>query len=80
VESAAERRRLQNEISSRQRQAQDILAKARTRQLSDSEKYTADRIQAFLDQTEAAVKDQDLQQAAALSNRALLLCQELNEK
>ena len=48
--------------------------------MSDSEKYTADRIQAFLDQTEAAVKDQDLQQAAALSNRALLLCQELNEK
>src|SRR5215510_983933 len=46
VESAAERQRLRNEISSRQRQTQEILAKARTRQLSDSEKNTADRIQA----------------------------------
>jgi hypothetical protein len=78
VESAAERRRLQNEISNRQRQALDILAKARARQLSDAEKSTADRIQAFLEQTDAAIRDQDLQQAAALSSRALLLCQELN--
>ena len=35
-------------------------------------------IQAFLEQTEAALKDKDLQQAEALSNRALLLCPELN--
>jgi hypothetical protein len=78
VESAAERNRLLNEVGSRQRQVQDILARVRTRQLSDTEKGTAERIQAFLDQTDAALKDQDLQQADALSNRALLLCQELN--
>ena len=78
VESAAERNRLLNEVGSRQRQVQDFLAKAKARQLSDAEKGAAERIQAFLDQTEAALKDQDLQQAEALSNRALLLCQELN--
>ena len=78
VESAAEHHRLLTEIGSRQRQVQDILAKAKTRQLSEQEKAAADRIQAFLDQTEEALKDQDLQQAEALSSRALLLCQELN--
>jgi hypothetical protein len=78
VESAAERNRLLNEVGSRQRQVQDILARVKTRPLSDTEKGTAERIQAFLDQTDAALKDQDLQQADALSNRALLLCQELN--
>jgi hypothetical protein len=78
VESAAERHRLLTEIGARQRQVQDLLAKAKTRQLSDAEKGAAERIQAFLEQTEAALKDQDLQQAEALSNRALLLCPELN--
>jgi hypothetical protein len=78
VESAAERRRILTEIGTRQRQVQDILAKAKTRQLSDAEKGAAERIQSFLEQTEAALKDQDLQQAEALSNRALLLCPELN--
>lgn len=80
VESAAERRRMQNEISARQRQALDILAKAKNRQLSDAEKGTVERIQGFLEQTDAAVRDQDLQQAQALSSRALLLCQELNSE
>jgi hypothetical protein len=78
VESPADQHRLLTEIGARQRQVQDILAKAKTRQLSDAEKSAADRIQAFLEQTEAALKDKDLQQADALSNRALLLCPELN--
>ena len=78
VESAAEQHRMLTEIGARQRQVQDILAKAKTRQLSDAEKSAAERIQAFLDQTEAALNDKDLQQAEALSNRALLLCPELN--
>jgi hypothetical protein len=54
------------------------LARAKTRPLSDAEKSAADRIQAFLEQTDDALKEQDLQQAEALSNRALLLCQELS--
>lgn len=78
VESAAEHHRLLTEIGSRQKQVQDILAKAKTRQLSEQEKAAAERIQAFLDQTAEALKDQDLQQAEALSSRALLLCQELS--
>jgi hypothetical protein len=67
-----------NEIGARQRQVLDLLAKAKARNLSEAEKSAADRIQAFLEQTEAALKDQDLQQAEALSNRAWLLCPELN--
>jgi hypothetical protein len=78
VESAAARKRLLVEIGSRQQKAQDFLAKAKTRQLSDAEKGTVERIQAFLEQTDAALKDQDLQQAEALSSRALILCQELS--
>jgi hypothetical protein len=78
VESAADQHRLLAEIGARQQQVRDILAKARARQLSEAEKSAADRIQAFLEQTEAALKDKDLQQAEALSNRALLLCPELN--
>jgi hypothetical protein len=78
VESAAEQQRMLIEIGARQRQVQDILAKAKTRNLSDAEKSVAERIQAFLDQTENALKDKDLQQAEALSNRAWLLCPELN--
>ena len=77
VESAAQRRRLEGLIAARQRQAQDALVKVKTRQLSDVEKNTAERIQAFLDQTDEALKDQDLQLAEALSSRAALLSQEL---
>ena len=80
VESDAERGRLMTEISTRKRQVQDTLSKARNRQLSEKEKNSVERIQAFLEQTETALKNQDLQQAAALSNRALLLSQDLNEK
>ena len=65
-------------ITARQRQVQDVLAKARSRQLSEKDKTAVDRIQAFLEQTEAALKDEDLQQAEALSSRALLLCQEIS--
>src|SRR5262249_23121604 len=80
VESAAERGRLMGEITTRQRQVQDNLAKARNRPLSDAEKGAVERIRAFLEQAETALKNKDLQQAAALSNRALLLSQDLNEK
>ena len=78
VETPEERQRLLAGITARQRQVLDVLARAKIRQLSPAEKSAADRIQAFLEQTDAAVKDQDLQQAEALSNRALLLCQDLN--
>ena len=68
------------EISARKLQVNDNLAKVRTRQLSDGEKSAVERIVAFLEQAETALKNQDLQQAAALSNRALLLSQDLNSE
>jgi len=80
VETPAERQRLLAGIGARQKQVQDALARAKNRQLTEAEKSAVERIQAFLEQTEAALKDQDLQQADALSNRALLLCQVLSEK
>jgi hypothetical protein len=78
VESAAERQRLTAEIATKQKQVQENLGKVRSRQLSEAEKNTLERVLAFLEQTDAALRDQDLQQAAALSSRALLLSQELN--
>jgi hypothetical protein len=80
LESPAERQRLLAGITARQKQVQDVLAKAKSRPLSEAEKSAADRIQGFLAQTESALKDDDLQQAEALSNRALLLCQELSSE
>jgi hypothetical protein len=80
VESAEERSRLTAEIATNQKQVQDNLAKAKTRQLSEVEKSAVERIHAFLDQAETAMKDQDMQQAAALSNRALVLSQDLNSE
>jgi len=78
VESAAERKRLMTGISARKRQVQEILGKVRNRTLTEAQKSAVERIQAFLEQTDAALKDQDLQQADALSNRALVLSQVLN--
>ncbi len=78
VESEANLKRMQDEIQGRQRQALDLVAKAKSRPMSDQDKITIDRIQAFLDQTTSALKEKDLQQAEALSNRALLLCHELS--
>ena len=80
VQSAAERQTLTAQIAASQRQVQDNLAKAKSRRLSDAEKSAVERIQAFLEQTDSALKEQDLQQAAALSNRALLLSQDLNSE
>jgi len=80
VESPEERHRLTSEIAASQRQVHENLAKAKTRQLTDKEKSAVERIVAFLEQADVATKDQDLQQAAALSNRALVLSQDLNSE
>ena len=80
VESPEERNRLLAEIATSQRQVHDNLAKAKTRPLTEAEKSAVERIVAFLEQADTATKDQDLQQAAALSNRALVLSQDLNSE
>ena len=65
-------------IAAHQRQVQDVLAKAKNRQLSEKDKSAVERIQSFLEQTETALKDEDFQQAEALSSSALLLSQDLS--
>ena len=65
-------------ITERQRQVQAVLAKVKNRQLSEKDKSAVERIQSFLEQTETAVKDEDFQQAEALSRNALLLSQDLS--
>jgi hypothetical protein len=78
VESAAERQRLMSGIAARQREVQGVLAKAKNRQLSEKDKIAIERIQSFVDQTETALKEEDFQQAEALSKNALLLSQDLS--
>jgi len=80
VESPQDRNRLTAQIAALQRQVHDNLAKAKTRQLTEAEKSAVERILAFLEQADIASKDQDLPQAAALSNRALVLSQDLNSE
>ena len=77
VQSERDRRRMLNEIESRRRSTEDLLAKVRRRQTSDQERDTIERINGFLEQVKTALAKEDLQQAEALSNRALLLSQDL---
>ena len=65
-------------ITARQREVQGVLAKVKNRQLSEKDKSAVERIQSFLEQTETALKEEDFQQAEALSRNALLLSQDLS--
>jgi len=65
-------------IAERQKQVQAALAKVKNRQLSEKDKGAVERIQSFLEQTETALKEEDFQQAEALSRNALLLSQDLS--
>lgn len=80
LESAAERRRLQSGVTARQQKVRDLIAKIKGRQLSDAEKASLGRVEAFMEQADVALKNKDLQQAEALSNRALLLGRELEDE
>ncbi|MEO7650257.1 MAG: hypothetical protein ABIZ80_07295 [Bryobacteraceae bacterium] len=77
VQSAAERRQFESTLAARQHQIQDLLAKVRSRSLSEQEKATVERVQSFLDQTDIALKRDELLEADALSNRALVLSLDL---
>ncbi|MGH9659148.1 MAG: hypothetical protein ACRD96_11435, partial [Bryobacteraceae bacterium] len=77
VQSPEERRRVQGELDSRRRSAEEAVAKARNRTLTEQQKEAVARITSFLDQAAAAFTDDDLQQADALSSRAYLLSQDL---
>lgn len=78
VESEAERRRIIRDVASRRGRTLKILGEFATRPLRDAQRETFARVQAFLDQAEAALKENDLRQADELSRRALLLAQDLS--
>ena len=77
VDSAAERQRLQREIEVRRAEAERIVSEVSSKPLSDAQKDIIVRVQGFLDQAAQALNDNDLRQADALSNRALLLSRDL---
>jgi hypothetical protein len=78
VESEAERRRIVRDVAARRNRTLKILGDLATRPLRDAQRETFARVQAFLDQAEAALKENDLRQADELSRRALLLAQDLS--
>jgi outer membrane biosynthesis protein TonB len=80
VESAGERRRIQTQVESRKKETEDLVARAKRRRLSADQQGIVQRIQAFLEQASAALQQGDMQQADALSNRALLLSRDLNRE
>lgn len=77
VASESERKRLQREVTKRRLQTQRMLVELSQRTLREDQRSGVARVQAFLDQVETALKENDLRQADALSSRALLLCQDL---
>ncbi len=77
VASESERKRLLREVTKRRLQTQRMLVELGQRTLREDQRAGLARVQAFLDQVEAALKENDLRQADALSSRALLLCQDL---
>lgn len=75
--SESQRKRLLREVTKRRLQTQRMLVELSQRTLREDQRAELARVQAFLDQVEAALKENDLRQADALSSRALLLCQDL---
>jgi hypothetical protein len=78
AETPAERRRIERDITSRRAQTLRLLNDISRRNLNDEQKAALARIQAFLEQADAAMKNNDLREADALSSRALLLSQDLH--
>jgi len=78
VESAEERKRLQSEILGRRGETVQLLGEIKKQRLSDEQKSIVERIEAFLAQSDAALREDDLREAEALSNRALMLSRDLS--
>jgi hypothetical protein len=78
AESPAERRRIERDIASRRVQTLRLLNDISRRNLNEEQRATLARIQAFLEQADGAMKNNDLREADALSSRALLLSQDLH--
>jgi hypothetical protein len=75
--SAEDQRRIQKDIEQRRRQISEKLGRTKAGGLSKHDQSLVDRITSFLSQCDQAEKNGDYSQADALSERALILAQEL---
>ena len=74
----ASRKRLQDSAIARKRETKRLLDQAKARGLNTREKSDAQRIEdAFVQQSDAAEKRNDMRQADALADKALILAREL---
>jgi hypothetical protein len=72
-----EKRKLADGIAARRREINDVLQQAARRQLSEQDSATVERIRSFLQLSDQAAAREDMRQAEALSERALVLAREL---
>lgn len=74
---AVEQKRLQDEAITRKRETKRLLDLAKAHGLNSREKSAVQRIESFVQQSDAAEKRNDMRQADALADRALILAQGL---
>jgi hypothetical protein len=77
VLSDDERRRMNEDISSRLKDVDQMLVRIAALHLSDAEKSSVDRIRSFERLSHEAQEHGEIQQASALADRAVLLAQEV---
>jgi hypothetical protein len=77
VLSDDERRRMNEDISSRLKDVDQMLVRIAALHLSDAEKSSVDRIRSFEKLSHEAQEHGEIQQASALADRAVLLAQEV---
>jgi predicted DNA-binding protein len=77
VLSDEERRRMNEEISSRLKDVDQMLGRLTALHLSESEKSSVDRIRSFHKLSHDALERGEIQAASALADRAVLLAQEV---
>ena len=69
--------RVLEEIAARKREIESILQQASQRQLSEDDRAIVERVRSFLQLSDQAAGREDMRQAEALSERALVLAREL---
>jgi hypothetical protein len=72
-----QRRQLQEDVSSRLKQVDQMLGSITARRLSDAEKGSVESIRSFVALSRKALERGDTQQASGLADRALVLAQEM---
>lgn len=72
-----EKKKLADDINVRKREINEVLQQAGRRQLSEQDRSIVERIRSFLQLSDQAAARDDMRQAEALSERALVLAREL---